>query len=103
MKCRPCIWIGDRLKDMFYGEGNTHAELGRVVVGLSGALMGLAVFWNMLAMHQVIDLAALGGGLAAIITAGAGLIAAKQWASTQQQLGESLKIKRAMRDEGDAL
>jgi hypothetical protein len=89
-------WIAERLKDMFYGQNNTHAELGRVVVGLSGALMGLAVCWNALEMHQAIDLAALGGGLSGIIAAGAVLIGAKQWANTQQQLGQTLKAKQRL-------
>lgn len=90
-------WLGTLLKDLFYGENNLHAELGRVVVGLSGALMGMAAFWNALALRQAIDLAALGGGLSGIIASGAVLIGAKQWADTQKQLGQSLK--RRMREE----
>jgi hypothetical protein len=69
---------GRFIADLFKGPGNHYWELGRVILGSASALMGLATAWNIY-LHQAIDLAALGTGLAAIITAGAILIPAKDW------------------------
>lgn len=90
-------WIADRLKDLLYGDSNAHAELGRVVVAMSGLLMGLATAWNALVLHKEIDLAALGGGLSGIIASGAVLIGAKAWSTTQHQV--ALSIKKDTKDD----
>jgi hypothetical protein len=63
-------WIAERLKDLFYGVGNTHLDHGRVAAFLClSTLIGAAV-WNM-HLRQPIDLGpnGLGGGLGCILTA----------------------------------
>lgn len=82
-------WIAERLKDVFYSTGNEHLDLGRLIVWSASTLMAFAAIWNALKMHQAIDLAALGGGLAAVMTAGAAILAAKQWAT-----GQAMALKR---------
>lgn len=71
-------WIAARLRDLFYGPGNTYLDLGRVVGFIAAlALIGSA-FWNMhLGKEIELGPAGLGGGLAAVVGAIAGLIAAK--------------------------
>lgn len=71
---------GNFLADLFKGPGNHFWDLGRILafMALSG-LMGATV-WNIW-LKQPIDLGpgGLGGGLAGVLTAAAGFLAAKAW------------------------
>jgi hypothetical protein len=73
-------WIGHRLKDAFYDTDNLHLDLARVLAFLAivGELLALR---HNIKLRVPIDLGpgGLGGGLAAILTAGAGYLAAKAW------------------------
>jgi len=73
-------WIANRLKDAFYYSGNEHLDLGRVLAFLGATAEVGAAVWNM-HLHKDIDLGpgGLGGGLAAVLTAAAGFLAAKAW------------------------
>jgi len=72
----------DFLVDLFKGPGNVYWDLGRIIVFGSAALMTGAALWN-IHLGKDIDLgpSGLGGGLAALLTAGAALIAAKDLAA----------------------
>lgn len=67
--------------DLFAGVGNTQWDLGRIMGFLAFLPMVAAVVHNIL-VGTAIDLMALGGGTAAIYTAVAILIAAKDVART---------------------
>ena len=71
-------WIKARLRDLFYGVGNKHLDLGRVLAFIVTIALVLGQLWNVL-LGKELDLGpgGLGGGLAAVITAAAALIAAK--------------------------
>lgn len=86
-------WIADRLKDLFYGPGNGYADLARILafVGLM-AEVG-ALLWN-ISLGKEIDLVGLGGGIAAILTASAGFLAAKAWTGTQHQKALTCQAER---------
>lgn len=75
---------GGFFSDLFKGPGNHYWELGRMILGLASSLMAVATVWNV-HLHQAIDLSALGTGLAAIITAGAILIPAKDWVRSKHR------------------
>lgn len=79
MKCLR--WIAARLKDLFYGPNNAYLDLGRVVGFIAALCLIIAALWNMLVLGKEIDLGpgGLGGGLAAVVGAIAGLIAAKDY------------------------
>lgn len=70
-------------KDLFMGPGNTFWDLGRIAVGVSLATEVGAAIFNMIIGEQVINLLELGTGIAAILTAGAALIAAKDIAKAK--------------------
>lgn len=82
MKRFRCLlrWIGDRLKDAFYSTDNLGLDLARVLVTLavSGELAGE---YHNVRLHQPLDLGpnGFGGGMAAILTAGAAYLVAKAW------------------------
>jgi hypothetical protein len=63
-------WIAERAKDLLYGPGNNHLDIGRVTALGAALLLSFAALWNMY-LKQPIDLGpgGLGGGLAAILTA----------------------------------
>ncbi len=65
-------------KDLFYGPGNKHLDLGRIVGAVGVGMMLGGEVWNAYC-GKPIDLGpgGLGGGLAAVIGAVAVLIAAK--------------------------
>lgn len=71
-------WLAARFKDLFYGPGNVYLDLGRILATATAAALIGAQFWNIY-LGKEIDLGpgGLGGGLAALITAIAALIAAK--------------------------
>lgn len=73
-------WIGERFKDVFYDTDNEHLDGARVIAYLAIIAELAAVRHNMI-LKQTIDLGpgGLGGGLAAILTAAAGFLAAKAW------------------------
>jgi uncharacterized transporter YbjL len=64
------------VRDLWMGQGNVYWELARILGTLAMMLMTAAVGWNV-HLGQPIDLAALGGGLAGILTSAAALIALK--------------------------
>jgi hypothetical protein len=66
------------LRDLFYGPGNIYLDLGRILSTLVALALIGGQLWNMY-LGKEIDLGpgGLGGGLAAILTAAAALIAAK--------------------------
>lgn len=66
-------------KDLFYGVGNQHLDLARVIAGLFAGMVAFAVYWNAIALGQAIDLSALLTGLAALAASIGGLVAAKDW------------------------
>jgi hypothetical protein len=70
-------------KDLFYGPGNRHLDLGRVIAFLSFLPLFAAAVYNM-RLGQSLDIMALGGGFAAILTAAGVLIAAKDIASRRK-------------------
>lgn len=83
-------WVAARLKDLFYGPGNTYLDLGRIIsTAVAIALIG-AQLWN-IHLGKEIDLGpgGLGGGLAALITAIAALIAAKDIAHGKSKASSS--------------
>ncbi len=63
-------WVAERLKDLLYGPGNTHLDIGRLVALWAILALLTAAGWNMW-LKQPIDLgpAGLGGGLAGVLTA----------------------------------
>jgi hypothetical protein len=67
---KALCWIAERLKDLLYGPGNSHLDIGRVTALGAAFLLTGATVWNMI-LKQPIDLgpAGLGGGLAGILTA----------------------------------
>lgn len=67
-----------RLKDLFYGPANAYLDLGRILAALTSLALIGAQLWNIY-LGKEIDLgpSGLGGGLAAVLTAAAALIAAK--------------------------
>lgn len=69
------------LKDVFYGPGNLHLDLGRVISFCSFVPLFAAAVYNM-RRGEALDILALGGGFAAVLTAAAVLIAAKDIANT---------------------
>ena len=69
-------WIGRRLKDLFYGTGNVHLDLGRVLSFFSILTPIAAAGYNMW-LGKEIELQELGMGLAAVVTACAVLIKMK--------------------------
>jgi hypothetical protein len=69
------------LKDVFYGPGNLHLDLGRVISFCSFVPLFAAAVYNM-QRGEALDILALGGGFAAVLTAAAVLIAAKDIANT---------------------
>jgi hypothetical protein len=89
-------WIAERSRDLWYGPGNLHAELGRVLATLAILTEVGGALWNMLKMHQAIDLSALGLGLAGILTASAGYLVAKAWSTTQAQVARTLQAKQRL-------
>jgi hypothetical protein len=76
-------WLADRIKDLFYGPGNMYLDLGRILATVTAVALVGAQLWNIY-LGKEIDLGpgGLGGGLAAVITAIAALIAAKDMAHT---------------------
>lgn len=69
-------WIGKRLKDLFYGNGNKHLDLGRVLSLFAVMAPLAAAGWNVY-LGLEIQLGEFGGGIAAVVTACAVLIASK--------------------------
>lgn len=63
-------WIAERLKDLLYGPGNDHLDIGRVTALVALVSLIGATVAN-IRMHQAIDLGpgGLGGGLGAVLTA----------------------------------
>lgn len=69
------------IRDLFKGVGNAYWDLGRVMAFIALLPVPVSALWN--AIHgEAIDLMALGGGIAAVLTASAALIAAKDLART---------------------
>lgn len=72
------------LKDLFYGPGNEHLDLARVVGGLAPATLVAAAVWNVyLGLPIELGPTGFGGGFAAVLTAAAALIYAKDKAATE--------------------
>jgi hypothetical protein len=69
----------DLLKDLFFGVGNKHLDLARVIAGLFAGLCAFAIYWNAVHLDREIDLTAAFTGLATVATALAALIAAKDY------------------------
>lgn len=70
------------LKDLFYGHNNEAADLGRIL-GFFGVLGVLAsVGWNM-SLGLPLDIDKIGIALAAVLTAAAALVYAKDRARTE--------------------
>lgn len=69
-------WLANRLKDLFYGPGNVHLDLGRVVSFIVSLAPVGAAIWNA-RLGKEINLQDFGLGIAAVVTACAVLIAAK--------------------------
>jgi hypothetical protein len=92
-------WLAARLKDLFYGPGNAYLDLGRILAtAVALALIG-AQLWNIY-LGKEIDLGpgGLGGGLAAVITAIAALIAAKDFAhsnAVSKEAQDATALKQA--------
>lgn len=70
------------IQDLFKGVNNTHWDLGRLASFLALLLVVAGGIHNMLQTGQMVDLMALGGGLAAVLTASAAFIFAKDQART---------------------
>jgi hypothetical protein len=73
MKWPTLRWIGNRAKDLFYGPGNVHLDLGRLVSFWSVITVIGATCWNVY-LGKPIELQQLGLGLGAVITACAAFI-----------------------------
>lgn len=73
-------WFAERFKDVFYDTDNEHLDGARVIAYVAIIAELAAVRHNMI-LKQPIDLgpSGLGGGLSAILAAGAGFLAAKAW------------------------
>ncbi len=79
---RPFRWVGRFIQDLFWSTDNLGADLARFLA--FAAVVGelIALRHNMNIKPKVpIDLGpgGLGGGMAAILTAAAGFLAAKAW------------------------
>lgn len=61
-------WIAARFKDLFYDASNAHLDNGRCIAALSLFTLIAAVAWNM-HLRKEINLAELGTGMSAILTA----------------------------------
>jgi hypothetical protein len=79
------------LKDLFYGPGNTAADLGRII-GAVGVLMMLGgQVWNvLLGLPLELGPTGLGGGLAAVIGAAAALVYAKDRARAENTVAKAV-------------
>ena len=80
------------LKDLFYGPGNTAADLGRII-GAFGVLMMLGgQVWNvMLGLPLELGPSGLGGGLAAVIGGAAALVYAKDRAKAENTVAKAMQ------------
>jgi len=68
-RCRRSLsWVAARLKDIFYGVGNSHLDIGRLIAFGSASAIVFAAVWNAV-LRQPIDLQAFGLGLSAVLTA----------------------------------
>lgn len=83
------------LKDLFYGPGNQHLDLARVVGGLAPSTLVAAAAWNVY-LGLPIDLgpAGFGGGFAAVLTAAAALIYAKDKARVELEEAKTPAAKK---------
>lgn len=73
-------WAGERFKDVFYDTDNEHLDGARLAAYTAIFAEIAAAGYDML-LKSPIDLGpnGLGGGLSAILVAGAGFLAAKEW------------------------
>lgn len=69
------------LRDLFAGVGNEQWDLGRIMAFASMLPMFAGLWWNIMTGNPI-DMLAMGGGIAAVLTASAALIAAKDIART---------------------
>lgn len=78
-------------KDLFYGPGNTNADLGRII-GAVGVLMMIGgQIWNiLLGLPLELGPTGLGGGLAAVIGAAAALVYAKDRAKAENTVAQAV-------------
>lgn len=83
-------WAAVRLRDLFFGPGNVYLDLGRILATITALALICAQAWNIY-LGKEIDLgpSGLGGGLAAVLTAAAALIAAKDIASFKSRNGNN--------------
>lgn len=82
-------WFSDRFRDLFFGQGNVAADLGRVIAGLSVLAVIGGEIWNV-HLGLPIEIDKLGIALAAVITADAALIYAKDRAKTESKAVDAI-------------
>ena len=87
MKWPTLRWIGKRLKDLWYGPGNRHLDLGRLIATFSVLTMIGAVCWNIHLGKPIDNLQGLGVGLGAIITASGALI---KWKDAEKRKAQEV-------------
>ncbi len=84
-------WLGDLFRDLFYGMGNAHAELARILGALAVIAMFSAAGWNMyLGLPIELGPTGFGGGLAAVMTASAAWTYAKDRASSENKVANAV-------------
>lgn len=82
------------LKDLFYGHGNAAADLGRIIGFLLIVAMIGAELWN-IHLGLPIEIDKLGVGFAAVTTAIAALIYAKDRAKTEAKAVDAMPVTPA--------
>jgi hypothetical protein len=84
-------WLGKIFRDLFYGVGNQHAELARILATFSIFAMFFGEGWNVyLGLPLELGPAGFGGGLAAVIGAAAAWTYAKDRAGSENKVANAV-------------
>jgi hypothetical protein len=78
------------IRDLFMGPGNEHWDLGRIVAGFTNLAMVLSIVWN-ITLGLPLDIDKIGIGVAAVLTACAALIYAKDRAKAENTIAKAVE------------
>lgn len=82
-------WFSNRFRDLFFGPGNVHADLGRVISFLATFAMLSSTVWNIM-LGLPIELDKAGVGYAAVLGACAAFIYAKDRAKAENTVAKAI-------------